>query len=882
LLLRSFAQPLQQLAADTEGKAKAWLPRLLNIISGVGVLSLVMAWLVTLQWFVFAPDGIDALRVAPPWMRASLILLAWASWILLTSTHDHMPNSTSLHAFYRARLTRAYLAVGNPARLPWVGKGKALDVRSVANGDDALMAHYAPEKHGGPIHLINTCLNETRDSNSDLYNADRKGCLLTVTSRGMEVGPTQVHRHVSDQAAGTVGRWVAISGAAASPGAGSYTTRGLALLLYFLGIRLGFWIKSPIATPGLKWLSNLGWRCLPKPLMLTCEATATFMGQERPWWYLSDGGHFDNTGVYPLVKRELDFIILSDASSDPNFQFGDIENMVRKVRIDFGADIDFYTADEAARLFTLAGPDMAVLSPEAMGDSCSSRGVLLARIRYRERPDPKRPGHSMRPEGTLMVIKPNLHNALNVDVLAYAERNPTFPHESTADQFFDEAQWESYHRLGEDMGLALSEPWLAQLPGWRSPARHGSKVSARLRPAVAAQTQTTPQADPLWKRSARSAAIKTTLGLGASGTLLLSGWQIVDDMNARQKDARAQARELYVKVGNELQGFERQCKTLPESVSNQAETLMLDLIHSPLLSPLDKGGVERMSARIQQGCLPEAAAWNTCPSAQAHDDRQALCAALQRSTSQDNALSYWTPPQTPGEQELAARRLLAQWVPSFVKPPGGPAAATQVAQAPTNRPEPPSEAPLPDVTSAAATRAPIDMDLDAVLAKAPPASGMPSAPRVNMASAPMALSAAAKLCQGKGKPVLYIQIYDEASRTAAEDIRHQLASQATLGAWVTPPVDNVVRRAAVRQQNSPVPWPRPTILIASDADMPCAREMQAWLTTPLGATAGASPGERPTWPEVWIRRLPAKVGGRPDVYELWLPPTKVVSEQAKL
>jgi len=102
-----------------------------------------------------------------------------------------------------------------------------------------------------------------------------------------------------------------------------------------------------------------------------------------------------------------------------------------------------------------------VLSPEGMGDSCSSRGVLLARIRYRERPDPKRPGHTLRPEGTLLVIKPNLHNALNVDVLAYAERNPTFPHESTADQFFDEAQWESYHRLGEDMGLSLSEPWLA-------------------------------------------------------------------------------------------------------------------------------------------------------------------------------------------------------------------------------------------------------------------------------------------------------------------------------------------------------------------------------------------------------------------------------------
>jgi hypothetical protein len=881
LLLRSFAQPLQQLAADTEGKAKAWLPRLLNLVSAIGLLSLVMAWLVTLQWFVFAPDGIDALRMAPPWMRACLIFLGWASWVLLTSTHEYMPNSTSLHAFYRARLTRAYLAVGNPKRLPWFGKGKELDVRTVVGGDDALMAHYAPEKHGGPIHLINTCLNETRDSDSNLYNADRKGCLLTVTSRGMEVGPAQVHPHVDEQSAGTVGRWVAISGAAASPGAGSYTTRGLALLLYFLGIRLGFWIKSPIATPGLKWLSQLGWRCLPKPLMLSCEATATFMGQDRPWWYLSDGGHFDNTGVYPLVKRELDFIILSDASSDPNFQFGDIENMVRKVRIDFGADIDFYTADEAARLFTLAGPDMAVLSPEGMGDSCSSRGVLLARIRYRERPDPKRPGHTLRPEGTLLVIKPNLHNALNVDVLAYAERNPTFPHESTADQFFDEAQWESYHRLGEDMGLSLSEPWLAQLPGWRSPARHATKVSARLRAAAATPAQATAQADPIWKRSARSAAIKTTLGLGASGTLLLSGWQIVDDMNARQKDARAQARELFVKVGNELQGFDRQCKPIPESVANQAESLMLDLVHSPLLSPLDKGGVERMSARILQGCHPAASVWRTCPSEQAHDDRQALCAALQRSPSQDNALSYWTPPQTPDEQQLAAHKILAQWVPSLVAPVDA-MPSTQVAQA--HLPAQGGATPLARAVTPTAVPSktqPHDADFDAILANAPATAGMPISPQAAPASALPALSAAAKLCQDQGKPVLYIQIYDEASRAAAEDIRRQLSNQAPLGPWVTPLVDNVVRRAAVRQQSSPVPWPRPTILVSSSDDLPCAREVQAWLSTPANPAA-ARPGEHPTWPEVWIRRIPAKLGGRLNVYELWLPPTKAISEQAKL
>ena len=88
-------------------------------------------------------------------------------------------------------------------------------------------------------------------------------------------------------------------------------------------------------------------------MMLASEASATFYGVDRPWWYLSDGGHFENSGVYALLKRELGFIILSDASCDARYEFGDIENLVRKARIDFGAEIDFYTREEAASLFTL-------------------------------------------------------------------------------------------------------------------------------------------------------------------------------------------------------------------------------------------------------------------------------------------------------------------------------------------------------------------------------------------------------------------------------------------------------------------------------------------------------------------------------------------------
>jgi hypothetical protein len=76
LLLRSFAQPLQQLAADAEGRAREWMPRLLNLMSLIGMLALVLAWLVLLQWLVFSPGGIEVLSEAPPVLRAALVLLA--------------------------------------------------------------------------------------------------------------------------------------------------------------------------------------------------------------------------------------------------------------------------------------------------------------------------------------------------------------------------------------------------------------------------------------------------------------------------------------------------------------------------------------------------------------------------------------------------------------------------------------------------------------------------------------------------------------------------------------------------------------------------------------------------------------------------------------
>jgi hypothetical protein len=502
VVLRTLTQPLQQIAAKSESHARDWLPRLLNVAGMTGLLVLITAWLVALQWFIFAPEPFSALRSVPAWMRASLLAAVWLAWTALTAGNAQMANTSSLHSVYRARLTRAYLAVGNRQRS--LDNDDAADNRAnvtrVVEGDDTRLHSYRPETQGGPIHLVNTCLNQTRDDKSGLYNADRKGTAVTATWRGFEVGPREFVALRPEHDAGTLGRWIAVSGAASSSGAGAYTTRGLALLVYFLGVRLGYWIQAPREREPLHSLGRLvrlAWRALPKPLMLGSEASATFYGVQRPWWFLSDGGHFENTGVYPLLKREVGFIILADAGCDAHYAFGDIENLVRKARIDFGAEIDFYSRAEAASLFTLGSSELTVLSPEDMPNNHSSRGVLLARIRYRERPGPAgadgRPGPPLRPEATLLVIKPNLHDALDVDLLAYAQKHEDFPHESTGDQSFDEAQWESYHRLGEDFGRALSDSWLAQLPGWRSPARHGIRVAARLASAKGLVPDAPPQ-----------------------------------------------------------------------------------------------------------------------------------------------------------------------------------------------------------------------------------------------------------------------------------------------------------------------------------------------------------------------------------------------------
>ena len=881
LVLRSMMQPLQQLAAETGTHARDWLPRLLNLGSIVGILALVLAWLALLQWFVFAPATFDAFVDVPAWMRAALVGGIWAIWVLLTAGNGQMANTSSLHSFYRARLTRAYLAVGNPKRVLNHRASRNADVTEVVQGDDTRMSSYHPETAGGPIHLVNTCLNQTRDDKSGLYNADRKGIAVTATWRGLEVGANKFIAATPEYDVGTLGRWVAVSGAAASPGAGSYTSRGLALLVYFLGVRLGLWVRAPRTSVELRWLSDFGWRFLPKPLMLASEASATFFGVERPWWYLSDGGHFENTGVYALIKRELDFIILSDASSDAHYKFSDIENLVRKARIDFGAEIDFYTREGAANLFTLAGANLTVLSPEEMDDNHSSRGVLLARIRYRERPglsrtDGREP-KLIRPEGTLLVIKPNLHDELDADLLAYAQKHPDFPHESTGDQSFDEAQWESYHRLGEDFGRALHESWLAQLPGWRSAASHPLKVAARLRNTKDANESAKTNAEPLWRRSTQATAIGTTLGLGASGTLLLSMWQVQDQLQRQRNDEQMEVRQMFTEVSKGLQNFDGACPNVPDHIVTQTLRL-LDLRGGPGLRPLEQGGVDRITSRLSQECQKTVGDKEECVAAWDRLQND-LCTQVRKQPVQDTGLSYWNPRNSPRDQSEQAHRtwqhVSALW--------GSESPAARVIAASTPTPASPVTVSEPStVTAKPGTENVVAPVVEILPDELPlPSPPVERAPAGVSGENPVAQSNGANTittglltgaCKREGdQTILYVQVYDEETRRLAEGWRRRLLSWQSDNKLNVAPVENVSRGAELRQQRRPVPWPKPTFVLHESNSRPCAKALASLLISGYGSQNVDVPDN-----EVWFRDLPdSQTNRRPGVIELWLPPGSV-------
>src|SRR5262249_52453821 len=145
-------------------------------------------------------------------------------------------------------------------------------------------------------------------------------------------------------------------GAAFSTGLGARTSLSLSMLLGIANVRLGYWWDSrvlPHEREKVRTKPTLARRVserinawFPVQAHLFQECTARFFGPDRRRWYLSDGGHFENTACYELIRRRIPFIVACDDGEDGGYTFEDLANLVRKARTDLCADIQFLSRSD--------------------------------------------------------------------------------------------------------------------------------------------------------------------------------------------------------------------------------------------------------------------------------------------------------------------------------------------------------------------------------------------------------------------------------------------------------------------------------------------------------------------------------------------------------
>jgi hypothetical protein len=643
-------------------------------------------------------------------------------------------------------------------------------------------------------------------------------------------------------------------------------------------------------------------RRLPlKVSAIVSELLGQFPGLSHGAWYLSDGGHFENTGIYPLIKRELALIVAADCGADPKYLFEDLESMIRKVRIDFGAEIEFIAPqhvdkNSAPGLIDYLG------TPESIGPEPSNACLLLGRVRYRS-------GRI----GTLLVAKPRRLEHLPFDVMAYADRHPKYPQQSTGDQFFDESQWESYQKLGALIGGLLTPNVIAQA---QAVVQAGTLATSSLTGAQNARTQTSSRMERL-----RPMVTATAAGTGLGLSLAVAIWQGFGDY----RDQNRAALEKQAELGKALIKNFADGSVPPRAAQIIGDLKQADIegegSYADVIAALDDcdrrdvlacASLKLTLAQRQAG--GERDYWLTFHAVKPERviDAEARVAMLAQAGDSKPAIpepsvaSAMTPVQTAA---TVATATLATAAAAIAAAPAATSAAgvepsdlepAVAAMAPSA--SPPAPAPVVQAVpppSAAQTTA--DTSIQAAPVDAPPTDAhdasadiaatmsapganvlaQPSRPQQTTATAsrdpkpqqsspPVARDRSARTavsaktatvvpvpnkqaCKGRR---IFLHIYDEQSRPAANCIANEITKlgQRPVG------VENVVATAIRRGERSPWVWRKVAVLDA-DADNDglsvCVKAMAAYKGIPSGTQ---------------FKPLAAGLRAKRDVVEIWLPP----------
>ena len=471
LLLFAWAiRKLQDSFGGSRGRVEGLLERYLSPLALAAGVLLYGALAVVAAALVHAAVWTGPAWDSPPDVPTALLVAAIVAVLgVLGGMATGFINLSSQNGLYASRLTRAYLGASNVERLRKAADRKAAGSRiTETDPNDFIQPElYSTCELAAPVHIINATLNTTVDLDSQIVARDRKGDLLTLEPHGIRAGTREEatpwerigDRRWAEQL--SLGQWCAISGASASTGMGRMTNLGFALALAFANVRTGYWWWSPgISSESGKVSFALRWsgELFGTFIYLWNEMTVRYSrAYDRK--YLSDGGHYENSGAYALIRREVPRIIVSDAAMDIKYEFKDLERLVRTARLDLGAEIAVLAGGERQAFLDAIGCKQPWLfaDPDATSDwrgefADPQSRALAAALGVRTKS-----GRTLH----MVWIKPRRISALPADLAGYASKHVDFPQQSTGDQYFDEAQWESYRKLGE----ATAERLLAACPG---------------------------------------------------------------------------------------------------------------------------------------------------------------------------------------------------------------------------------------------------------------------------------------------------------------------------------------------------------------------------------------------------------------------------------
>jgi hypothetical protein len=341
-------------------------------------------------------------------------------------------NLITIHRFYRDRLMEAFLPDVDQALQNKTAPARQADSAALSSMCD----HDRPV---GPYHIINTNLVLTKSNERTYRIRGGDSFILSPLYCGSNAtGWQPTKEYMGDEL--TLPTAMAISGAAANPwtaSGGSGVTRNplVGMLMALMNLRLGFWVRNPNNACRRGWLGVR--KSCEKSLRANHfepglkEVIGASLKETSAVCLLSDGGHFENLGLYELIRRRLRLIVLCDGTADPDYAFADLQNALARIGADFGARIEFDKETTLQRFM----PSIDAIYPRDV--RLSESAYAIAQIIYSD----GRTGH-------LVYLTTALCKGLRLKLLGYKGANRDFPDQSTTDQFFDEEQFEAYRELG--------------------------------------------------------------------------------------------------------------------------------------------------------------------------------------------------------------------------------------------------------------------------------------------------------------------------------------------------------------------------------------------------------------------------------------------------